>query len=57
VLLLAAESGEVWAAGSNGDGQLGLGRAFGDKNFDFRLVKALKGVGNTRGCMMRTYYP
>jgi hypothetical protein len=38
-----AGSGEVWAAGSNVDGQLGLGLAFGAKNAEFRLVKALQG--------------
>jgi hypothetical protein len=39
----AAGSGEVWAAGSNIDGQLGLGSAFGAKNAEFRLVRALLG--------------
>ncbi len=40
---LTAGSGEVWAAGSNNDGQLGLGQDFGIKNADFRLVRALQG--------------
>jgi alpha-tubulin suppressor-like RCC1 family protein len=34
----------VWAAGSNADGQLGLGASFGIKNSEFRLVKALQGI-------------
>lgn len=33
----------MWAAGSNGDAQLGLGPEFGIKNAEFRLVQRLKG--------------
>lgn len=40
---LYAGSGEVWSAGSNNDGQLGLGPNFSLKNAEFRLVRALKG--------------
>ncbi|WIA39600.1 hypothetical protein OEZ86_005684 [Tetradesmus obliquus] len=42
--LALSSSGEVWAAGSNVDGQLGLGAAFGAKNAEFRLIRALQGV-------------
>ncbi|KAF8058855.1 Herc6 [Scenedesmus sp. PABB004] len=42
--LAVSSSGEVWAAGSNNDGQLGLGSEFGLKNAEFRLVRALQGV-------------
>lgn len=41
--LALSNSGEVWAAGSNGDGQLGLGPKHGVSNPEFRLVQALKG--------------
>lgn len=33
----------MWSAGSNNDGQLGLGPNFSQKNAEFRLVRALKG--------------
>lgn len=33
----------MWAAGSNGDAQLGLSTDLTLKNADFRLVKQLKG--------------
>lgn len=33
----------MWAAGSNGDAQLGLGPDCGIKNPEFRLVQRLKG--------------
>lgn len=36
-------TGEVWAAGSNGDAQLGLGPEAGAKNAEFRLIKKLQG--------------
>lgn len=41
----------MWAAGSNGDAQLGLGPDFGIKNAEFRLVQRLKGerLGLERG--------
>eukprot|EP00775_Hariotina_reticulata_P010632 gene10632-10790_t len=42
--MCAITSGEVWAAGCNADGQLGLGASFGIRNAEFRLVKALQGV-------------
>jgi hypothetical protein len=40
-------TGEVWTAGSNGDGQLGLGPELGIKNAEFRLVQRLKGEWET----------
>lgn len=42
--LALSRSGEVWAAGSNGDAQLGLGPEPGIKNPEFRLVRRLKGL-------------
>eukprot|EP00878_Enallax_costatus_P042432 GHUV01049791.1.p1 GENE.GHUV01049791.1~~GHUV01049791.1.p1 ORF type:complete len:147 (+),score=27.95 GHUV01049791.1:415-855(+) len=42
--LALSSSGEVWSAGSNNDGQLGLGPNFSQKNAEFRLIRALKGV-------------
>lgn len=41
--LALSASGEVWAAGCNSDGQLGLGDAAGARSADFRLVRALAG--------------
>jgi hypothetical protein len=53
----AVGNGEVWAAGSNVDGQLGLGSAFGARNAEFRLVRVLQGefehaceLGYEHGC-------
>jgi hypothetical protein len=38
----------VWAAGSNGDAQLGLGPEPGIKNPEFRLVRRLKGKASPK---------
>jgi hypothetical protein len=43
-----AASGEVWAAGCNSNAQLGLGEAYGARNPEFRLVRALKGAARSR---------
>eukprot|EP00877_Chromochloris_zofingiensis_P002431 jgi/Chrzof1/12189/Cz06g24150.t1 len=41
--LALSSSGEVWSSGTNAAGQLGLGKAFGTRNSEFRLVRALQG--------------
>ncbi|KAI8464458.1 MAG: regulator of chromosome condensation 1/beta-lactamase-inhibitor protein II [Monoraphidium minutum] len=41
--LAVSASGEIWAAGCNSDGQLGLGDEYGARNAEFRLVRGLRG--------------
>jgi len=41
--LAVSAAGEIWAAGCNSDGQLGLGEEYGANNPEFRLVRALRG--------------